>query len=402
MGKTKLVDMKIDSVDLVDQGANPDAFVRLYKRKSGELEDDTDKGMLEKLHGWLSKKFQTDSQGQAESVNVDKKDPKTFSEELDGERMDAIVSEMYDFCFALSESLTSILREKDLGTEAKKSMMLTSLSEFGEAMGAAVPLWTDGKSAKDPDTGIQKSAAEQTALNKLLENQGPDGGPEPQPATVKKEDDTMFDKSKMTPEDQAALESLEKKYGAGNGDGGQGEGGEQGKEAKKPEPEVKKQAQPEAGAGAAQAQAQSMHPEVQKALADFQELAKKRDAEIEELKKSLEIERLAAVARKYELIGKKADELAPKLYELKKAGGTAYDEFISLMDEYLNTVNKSGMFTEIGSNMSGGAGTEQTIMVKAAEVTKAAANGMSSPDAVIKAWEENPELAEQYDREYMG
>lgn len=35
---------------------------------------------------------------------------------------------------------------------------------------------------------------------------------------------------------------------------------------------------------------EALHPEVQKALADFRELAKRQSAEIEELKKSLEIE----------------------------------------------------------------------------------------------------------------
>ena len=37
----------------------------------------------------------------------------------------------------------------------------------------------------------------------------------------------------------------------------------------------------------------------------------------------------------------------------------------------------------------------------AAELAKAA-GGMSTPEAIIKAFEENPELAAQYEAEYMG
>ena len=68
----------------------------------------------------------------------------------------------------------------------------------------------------------------------------------------------------------------------------------------------------------------------------------------------------------------------------------------------LTTLNKSGLFGEIGSNRQGSAGTTQTIGIKAQELQKAAADGLSSPDAIIKAFEENPELAAQYEAEYMG
>ena len=80
----------------------------------------------------------------------------------------------------------------------------------------------------------------------------------------------------------------------------------------------------------------------------------------------------------------------------------AGDDYIALLDESLTTLNKSGLFGEIGSNRQGSAGTTQTIGIKAQELQKAAADGLSSPDAIIKAFEENPELAAQYEAEYMG
>ena len=71
------------------------------------------------------------------------------------------------------------------------------------------------------------------------------------------------------------------------------------------------------------------------------------------------------------------------------------------MDENLDAVTKGGIFTEIGKNTSGSAGTEQTLGIKAAEIAKAATSGMTSQEAIIKAFEENPELAAQYEVEYM-
>lgn len=123
---------------------------------------------------------------------------------------------------------------------------------------------------------------------------------------------------------------------------------------------------------------------------------------MEELKKSLAIERLTAFAKKYEVLGKNAGELAAKLYELKKAGGTVYDDYVALLDENVTTLTKSDMFSEIGKNTHGSAGTVQTLGIKAAELAKSADGGMSGPEAIIKAFEENPELAAQYEAEYRG
>lgn len=212
-----------------------------------------------------------------------------------------------------------------------------------------------------------------------------------------------MDKGRMTPEELATLAEFEKKYGIAESDGlasSTGTSGGAGAGSAVQDGGVEKGAETQTQQIAPVTDA--LHPEVQKALADFQELTKRQNAEVEELKKSLEIERLTAVAKKYEVLGKKADDLAVKLYELKKAGGTVYDDYVALLDENVTTLTKSGLFSEFGKNTQGSAGVEQAIGIKAAEVEKAAAGGMTTPDAVIKAWEENPELAAQYEAEYMG
>ncbi len=199
-----------------------------------------------------------------------------------------------------------------------------------------------------------------------------------------------FDKSKMTPEEIRTLESLEKRYGI----------------ADEPTPAanaaegVNKNAEPPAAAPIAPA-TDGLHPDVKKALDEFETVRKAQLEEIEGLKKSLEIERLTTFAKKYEIIGKNADELAAKLYELKKAGGTVYTDYVALLDENLTAVEKGGLFAAIGSDNSGTADTVGKITAAAGEIAKAANTGMT-PEAIIKAWENNPELAEMYESEYRN
>lgn len=283
---TKLKNLSVTSVDLVDKGANPDAHICLFKRREPEAAADPDEGMIQKFIAWLKK-------GHEDAAGNHPQEPEI-------------------------------------------------------------------------ENTIQKEATH------IME----------------------MDKSKMTPEEQAVLEGLEKKYGIP--DDKSGAGSEPGTAT--PEGDVAKGAEtkspPPVSGG--------LHPEVQKALSEYQELMKRQSAEVEELKKSLEIERLTAVAKKYEVLGKKADELAAKLYDLKKAGGTVYDDYVTLLDENVTMLTKSGLFSEIGKNTQGSAGVEETLGIKAAELAKSATGGLDGPDAIIKAWEENPELAAQYEAEYMG
>lgn len=287
---TKLKNLSVTSVDLVDKGANPDAHICLFKRKEPETVADPDEGMIKKLLAWLKKGY-----------------------------------------------------EDATGNNPQKSEI---------------------------ESTIEKEATH------IME----------------------FDKSKMTPEEQAILEGLEKKYGIPDDKSGMGTA--PGAASAAPEGDVAKGATPETQSPSSTSG--ELHPEVQKALSEYQELMKRQRAEVEELKKSLEMERLTVIAKKYEVLGKKADELAAKLYELKKAGGTIYGDYVALLDENVTMLTKSGLFSEIGKNTQGSAGAEQTLGIKAAELAKSAAGKLDGPDSIIKAWEENPDLAAQYEAEYMG
>lgn len=305
MPPTKLKNLSVTSVDLVDQGANPDAHIRLFKRKEDGPEADPDMGLFQKFAQWLSKGFSTAIGAETnEGTVVDnvEKDAQTFGENLSREQLRHVTSEMFDCCYALSDSFCSILCDVELTAEKKQSMMLQSLDEFATTVKGAVGAWSAGKQMEkqDIEAGIQKSTAQQEALAKLLgqHNLGDEPTEPPSGGTEQEVTETMkIDKSKMTPEEAAALAEFEKKYGVADDPD--------------PAPGAEPAPAPAGDPAPAAAPASSdLHPEVAKALADFQALTKKQNAEVEELKKSLEIERLTSFAKKYEVLGKNAGELA--------------------------------------------------------------------------------------------
>lgn len=214
--------------------------------------------------------------------------------------------------------------------------------------------------------------------------------------------DTMkIDKSKMTPEDAKALEELEKKYGT-----------DAPEDVKKAENETagnmdentaadvdtvgKSVSYDSANTGVIGNDSKADESAIEKR---YQEQIEKQNTEIAELRKMLEVKELEGVAKKYEILGKNSGELADKLYELRKANKDFYNDYIAALDGQLDAVEKSGMFDEIGSNRQGSVGAETSINLKASELRKSAPD-MANTDSIIKAWEENPELAAEYEKNY--
>ncbi len=120
----------------------------------------------------------------------------------------------------------------------------------------------------------------------------------------------------------------------------------------------------------------NIHPEVRKMM-----------GEVEELKKSLEVSRLEQMARKYEVLGKKPEELALKLYDMKKSS-EYYDDYVALLDEMAETLERSGLFKELGSDRSKEGADLNAI---ALEIMKADPK-LTREAAICKAYEDHPEL----------
>ncbi len=137
----------------------------------------------------------------------------------------------------------------------------------------------------------------------------------------------------------------------------------------------------------------SVSPEIKAALERMEALAK-----------SVEMKEFAEIAKKYAPLGEKEDELAKKLYDMKKSDEGIYKSYIEILDKSLGLVEKSGLFAEIGKSCSGGKSSgcaSDKAKAKAKEIMKANP-GMKFDAALAKAWEENPELMDEYDDEYFG
>lgn len=413
---TKLKNLKVKKVDFVDEGANPDAHIKLFKRNStGDKENPTEKNgekgngnILKKLLGFIGKAAGMD-QSEIDSAMdaIQKGDSVSFSEKINEVNNRKIADEMWDICYALQSSLCSILNDEEIdGTKAATAMQ-ESLDEFYVVVQESIPKWSSGKSASivrkseevsEVDLEIMKSAVER--LNESIEKatKVPEKEDEPDNNENPKgdEEEMKIDKSKLTEAERAFLESIEKRCGEeetnpANVEGTAAASAEQ--TATNTEPAVTKSVTQPAAEGTQDEPDniyKGLHPAVK--------------AELEGLKKfreEAESRELSEIAKRYAIIGKKEEELVPMLKSLKAAGGTAYTDMIAILDQAVDTVEKSGAFSEIGksghgSSSDGSAWAEADA--KAVELMKSKA-GLSKAQALDEVFMANPELAEKCEKE---
>lgn len=97
------------------------------------------------------------------------------------------------------------------------------------------------------------------------------------------------------------------------------------------------------------------------------------------------------VAKKYELLGRKAEELAPMLKSLK-ASPELYDSMIKTLDDALAAVTKAQTFEEIGKSGYGTVSNDQQKVEAIAKKYLETEPQLSWRQALDKAWQENPNL----------
>ena len=250
------------------------------------------------------------------------------------------------FTAVLGESFSSIMKDDSLDDGEKVEMLQKSLSEFNDTVGGYMS-----------SLGILETPA--TTVTKKSSKTG------------KGDDVTManyenIDKSRLEPWEAQMLDAIIAKASKGH-------------------------VNPAAAQEEVDDDAPEAHPAVKKAL-----------KEVETLKKSLEMKELESVAKKYEILGKKADEEAKVLYDLKKSGEANYNAYLAALDGQVDLINKSGIFTEIGKSGN----FNYSSVSKSEPETKADAIAKSymekDPDmdyatALAKAWENNPELIAAYE-----
>lgn len=118
---TKLKGLEVGKVDFVDEGANQRADIKLLKGKNkAEETSDPEIGLFKRFLNWISGEVQ--------------KSATTFDEQINAVSMDAIRDEIWSVCYALQNSLNSILCDPELDSSGKQSAMDTSIEQFATAM----------------------------------------------------------------------------------------------------------------------------------------------------------------------------------------------------------------------------------------------------------------------------
>ncbi|MEH2960082.1 hypothetical protein [Candidatus Merdisoma sp. JLR.KK006] len=405
---TKLKNLTVKKVDFVDAGANPDADIKLFKGKNmgaPPVSDNGNGGIWNRLLGFIGKAAGLNQDEIDTAVEeIQKGGAVSFNERFNQARNSKIADEIWDICYALQSSLCSILNDEDLDNVNASTAMMESLEEFHAVVQECIKQWSNGKisnvvskkkditefemevikSARDRLTEtIEKSAV---VVEKTIDNE------------PKGEQEMRIDKSKLTPAEAAFLESIEKRYGTE-------EGAADGIEMEGPEPSVQA-AEPvitKSVVSAPTVAISAVEP-AESGTDVYKGLHPAVKAELESLKKyreDAETKELTNIAKKYEIIGKKPEELVPLLKSLKGVGGTSYDDMIAVLDQAVATVEKSGAFSEIGKS-GHGSSAAGAVEAKVDTIAKGYMEKDSSLDytaAVAKAWENHPELMDEYEEE---
>ena len=154
MAKTKLKDLEVTEVSLVDAGANQHAHVALYKRNGGKPEEQPTgqnpeqapaKSGLHKFFSAIGKALKLD-QADIDSAVADIEKADTFNDKMEERKLRRITDEIWDVCFALENSLCSIIRDEEVTDKA--ALMNQSIDEFDVAIKGLVTSWGAGKTAQ--------------------------------------------------------------------------------------------------------------------------------------------------------------------------------------------------------------------------------------------------------------
>ena len=376
-GKTKLEDLEVKKIDAVDIGADQKANILIKKR-----------GGAEEPKGNFFKRFFNafcDSLGvNSEDVRKSMEDEATsFDDVMNEKKIYDVRDQIWNACNSLEQSIVSILLDKEC--EDKQAAIAQSIDQFKAFSDDASKSWikleraaTDKEDTVVADDfeiakmqeGIEKSCDPET-INKEKETE------------VVKENNMAFDISNMTEEEKkealkalqadASKESTEKRFNSGAGE-------DQIQEA------VNK----------------AMSNAMEDVTKNFSDMMAKIMEPIQKRAEEAEQKSLEEVAKKYELLGTKAEDLVPVLKSMKETSDEAYNNFIASMDNNLAVIQKSGLFEEIGKSGGAHTGNNDTegaakMNAKVAEIKKSMPN-LTDAQAQDIVMQNDPELRAMFDK----
>lgn len=415
---TKLKNLKITKVDFVDEGANPDAHIMLFKSKDGkpdeeskedvapETETDPEgegqaegdgktakKSLAKRMVEVLKEFFGSTDAAQEQTLDIIEKDARSFKETFGQRQLMQICDEIWAVTYALNDSVCSIMGDEDLDESGKASAANQSIDDFAECAKKCIESWAGGQPSnlitKSKQTSEQQIEIMKSARDRLdLMLRQATGSESEVTVNLNKSKgvskDMKFDKSKMSPAERAMLEEFEKKYAA------DGETTEEETEPKKKAADEKEGDEPEVT---------KRNAEAEPGEDIYKGIAPEVKAEIEALRKfrqDTEDKELRQIAKGYAIIGKTEDELFPVLKSLKEASKEAYDQMIDTLNKAKDSVEKSGAFSEIGKSGNGSIGSDAWAMAeaKAGEIMKNK-TGINKNQALSEVFAADPELAKK-------
>lgn len=413
---TKLKHLKVTSVDFVDEGANPDAHIRLYKRRDeaaaepGTEDPNSDgAGFFKRLSSSLAKMFGLAQEPESAEAEV-QKNSASFDEAYGEAKERRVCDEVWDVCLALNQSLCSILGDGALDGAAARTAMLESLEEFDSVAKDSIEQWSAGKTANvvlknvpmdDATRALAKAAVD--ALNEQIEKHGHCENDDVTKDTATKkdgdkpegEDDMKIDKSKMTPAERAFYEEIEKRYGTD--EAGTPAGQTPPPAEGTPAPAAPAEAGTPAPADTGVAKSANPNPNPAPCYAPIDPRVQVELDSLRKFRESYEDRELHDVAKRYTLIGKKEDELFPVLKSMKAAGGTAYDTYVAALDEAVKFAESSGTFKEIGKRGGEAPDAWARAEAKAAEIMKS--KNVTKAQAIDEVLMNDPALRAECEKE---
>lgn len=413
---TKLKHLKVTSVDFVDEGANPDAHIRLYKRRDeaaaepGTEDPNSDgAGFFKRLSSSLAKMFGLAQESESAEAEV-QKNSASFDEAYGEAKERRVCDEVWDVCLALNQSLCSILGDGALDGATARTAMLESLEEFDSVAKDSIEQWSAGKTANvvlknvpmdDATRALAKAAVD--ALNEQIEKHGHCENDDVTKDTATKkdgdkpegEDDMKIDKSKMTPAERAFYEEIEKRYGTD--EAGTPAGQTPPPAEGTPAPAAPAEAGTPAPADTGVAKSANPNPNPAPGYAPIDPRVQAELDSLRKFRESYEDRELHDVAKRYTLIGKKEDELFPILKSMKAAGGNAYDSYIAVLDESMKLAESSGTFSEIGKSGGEAPDAWARAEAKAAEIMKS--KNVTKAQAIDEVLMNDPALRAECEKE---
>ena len=370
---TKLKNLHLYKIDAVDDGANQRADIVLAKAKDADTDDPDQEevGLFKRFIAWMK----------GEAV---RKEATSFTQQLNTSSLEEVMDETWDVCYALRNSIQSILADTSLEAAAKQTALAESVDQFATAVNGFAVKWTTGKTAgikKGAEPELQMLESDQKRLENMIEKSKEQKG--------ELEEMRKIDKSKMTAEEKAAYEAMVKKYAV---------------EVDEPEDVAKGAVDPdpedddvvdddvEKSKGSKPEQTSDKEDIYKGIIADLRN-------EIGKMKDDMLTKELESVAKKYEALGKKPEEIIETLKKAKIAG--VYDDIILAYDAAIEAQNASGLFGEIGKSREGSDAGDAAAVQKAraavAELKKSNP-GLTDAQALDQVLLNDPELMKEFDQ----